>query len=157
MKVYVMEETWQPPEWIYRKTRPKSDDAYFENMTHVIFQAGLSWKMIEQKWPNFKKAFENFSIDKVAGFNEDDVKRLMTNSGIVRNQKKILATIHNAKQFQKIRKEFGSFQSYLDGLDKSKNYSLVIKELGKMFQRLGPSSARIFLYSVGEDVRHPTE
>jgi len=152
-----MGESWQPPEWIYRKTRPPSDDAYFENMTHVIFQAGLSWKMIQEKWPNFKKAFENFSVDRVARFNEDDIKRLMADSSIVRNQKKILAAIHNAKQFQKIRKEFGSFQRYLDGLDKSKNYSLVIKELGKIFSRLGPSSARIFLYSVGEDVRHPTE
>jgi len=81
----------------------------------------------------------------------------MADSGIIRNQKKILATIHNAKQFQKIGKEFGSFQKHLDGLDKSKNYSLVIKELGKIFKRLGPSSARIFLYSVGEDVQHPTE
>lgn len=152
-----MGENWQPPAWIYRKTRPKNDDAYFENMTHVIFQAGLSWKMIEQKWPNFKKAFDNFSIDKVARFDDDDIKRLMADSGIVRNSKKILATMHNAKQFQRIRKEFGSFQSYLDGLDKSKNYSLAIKELGKIFKRLGPSSARIFLYSVGEDVGHPTE
>lgn len=152
-----MEETWQPPGWIYRKIRPPSDDAYFENMTHVIFQAGLSWKMIEKKWPNFKKTFENFSIDRVAGFNEDIIKRLVTDSSIVRNRRKILATIHNAKQFQKIRKKFGSFQSYLDGLDKSKNYSLVIKELSKIFKHLGPSSARMFLYSVGEDVRHPTE
>ena len=152
-----MEESWQPPKWIYRKTRPPSDDAYFENMTHVIFQAGLSWKMIEEKWPNFLKAFDNFSIDRVARFNEDDIKRLMTDSSIVRNQKKISATVHNAKQFQKIRKEFGSFKSYLDRLDKSKNYSLVIKELSKIFKHLGPSSARIFLYSVGEDVRHSTE
>jgi len=152
-----MEETWQPPKWIYRKTRPPNGDAYFENMTHVIFQAGLSWKMIEQKWPNFRKAFNNFSIDRIAGFKEDDIKRLMTDSSIVRNRKKILATVHNAKQFQKIRKEFGSFQLYLDRLDKSKNYSLVIKELSKIFKHLGPSSARIFLYSVGEDVRHPTE
>ena len=157
MKVYFVEETWQPPEWIYRKTRPSSDDAYFENMTHVIFQAGLSWKMIEKKWPNFKKAFENFSIDRVAMFNEDDIKRLMADSSIVRNRKKISATIHNSNQFQKIRKEFGSFQLYLDGLDKSKDYSLVIKELNKIFKHLGPSSARIFLYSVGEDIRHVSE
>lgn len=85
MKVCVMEETWQPPGWIYRKTCPPSDDAYFENMTHVISQAGLNWKMIEKKWQNFKKAFDNFSIDRVAGFNEDDIKHLMTDSSIVRN------------------------------------------------------------------------
>ena len=81
----------------------------------------------------------------------------MNDASIVRNRAKIIAAINNAKQFQIIRKEYGTFQSYLDQLDKSKNYALVIKELGKKFNRLGPSSARIFLYSVGEKVRSPEE
>jgi len=139
---------------MYRGKRPPNDDAYFENMTRVIFQAGLSWKMIDKKWPNFRKAFKDFSIEKVAKFGDDDVKRLIEDSGIVRNRTKILATINNAKQFQSIKKAFGSFQSYLGSLDKSKDYALVIKKLGKRFSRLGPSSARTFLYTVGEDVRH---
>lgn len=151
------EEDWHPPPWIYRDKRPPNDDAYFENMTRVIFLAGLSWKMIDQKWPNFKKTFKNFSIVEVAKFDEKDLKRLMSDAGIVRNRAKIIATINNAKQLQHIRKEHGSFQSYLDGLDKSNNYASVIKELGKKFSRLGPSSARIFLYSVGENVRRPEE
>jgi len=151
------EAGWSPPKWMYRDKRPSNDDAYFENMTRVIFLAGLGWKMIEEKWPNFKKAFKNFSIDDVAKFDESDVKRLMSDSSIVRNQAKIIATINNAKQFQNIRKEYGSFQSYIDGLDKSNNYASVIKELGKKFNRLGPSSARIFLFSVGEKVKTPQE
>ena len=151
------EEGWSPPKWMYRDRRPPNDDAYFENMTRVIFLAGLGWKMIDEKWPNFKKAFKDFSIDEVAEFNENDVKRLMGDAGIVRNRAKIVAAINNAKQFQNIRKEHGSFQSYLDSLDKSNNYALVIKELGKKFNRLGPSSARIFLYSIGEKVRPPEE
>lgn len=151
------ESSWQPPSWMYRGRRPPSDDAYFENMTRVIFQAGLSWKMIGKKWPNFRKAFENFSIDKVSKFDDSNLARLMADKGIVRNRSKIEATINNAKQFQEIKKESGSFQSYLDSLDKSQNYALVIKELCKKFRRLGPSSARIFLYSVGENVRHPEE
>ena len=102
-------------------------------------------------------AFENFSINRIARFTDDDVKRLMANEGIVRNRKKILATIHNATQFETIKKEFESFQAYIDTLDKSNNYALVIKELRKKFKHLGPSSARIFLYSVGEDVRHVPE
>jgi len=126
-------------------------------MTRVIFLAGLSWKMIDEKWPNFQKAFKNFSIDAVAKFSENDVKRLMSDAGIVRNRAKIIATINNARQFQSVRKEHGSFRSFLDSLDKSSNYALVIKDLGKRFNRLGPSSARIFLYSVGENVRHPEE
>jgi len=151
------EGTWRPPAWIYRDKRPSSDEAYFENMTRVVFLAGLSWKMIDQKWSNFKKAFNNFSIVEVARFDEKDIKRLLGDVGIVRNRAKIMAAIHNAKQFQNTRKEYGSFQSYLDSLDKSNNYASVIKEFGKKFSRLGPSSARIFLYSVGENIRRPEE
>ena len=151
------EGSWSPPKWMYRDRRPPNDDAYFENMTRVIFLAGLSWKMIIEKWPNFKKAFKNFCIDEVAKFGEDELCRLMSDAGIVRNRAKIIAAINNAKQFQNIRKDYGSFQSYLDSLDKSNNYALVIKELGKKFSRLGPSSTRIFLFSVGENIRRPEE
>lgn len=156
--VPVDKEANGPPKWFYKTgTHPPSDDAYFENMTRVIFQAGLSWGLIEKKWPNFQRAFENFSINKIARFGDVDVKRLMANEGIVRNRKKILATIHNAQQFQKIEKGLGSLQAYIDTLDKSDNYGLAIKEISKKFKHLGPSSARIFLYSVGEDIRHIPE
>jgi len=150
----VSEKGWSPPKWMYRDKRPSSDNAYYENMIRVIFLAGLNWKMIDQKWPNFKKAFESFSIAQVAGFKEKDVKRLIGNAGIVRNQAKIVAAVENAKRFQSIKKEYGSFRSFLESLDKSKDYAAVIKELGKRFQRLGPSSARLFLYTVGEDIKH---
>jgi len=149
------EAGWTPPKWIYCDRHPPNDDAYFENMTRVIFLAGLSWKMIDKKWPNFKKAFKNFSINEVAKFTENDVKQLLTDKGIVRNRAKITAAINNAKQFQNIRKKHGSFRSFINSLDKSNNYALVIKELGKQFNRLGPSSVRIFLYSVGENVTPP--
>jgi len=142
---------------MYRDRRPPNEDAYFENMTRVIFLAGLSWKMIDKKWPNFKKAFKNFSIDDVAKFSEQNLQHLIGDARIVRNRAKIIATINNAKQFENIKKEYGSFQHYLDSLDKSGNYALVIKELGKKFSRIGPSSARIFLYSVGENIRRPME
>lgn len=151
------EARWSPPKWMYRDKRPPNDDTYFENMTRVIFLAGLSWKMINEKWPNFKKAFENFSIGKVVKFGEKDIQRLMSDASIVRNRAKIIATVNNAKQFQNMKKEYGSFQRYLNSLDKSNNYALVIKELSKKFSRIGPSSARIFLYSVGENIRRPME
>lgn len=147
-----MEGEWKPPEWWYRKQRPVSDDAYFENMSRVIFQAGLKWNVIEKKWPTTRKAFERFSIAKVACFTDVDVKRLLKDEGIVRNRDKVCATIQNAIEFQNIKKQHGSFQTYLDSLDKSKNYSLVVKELTKQFKRLGPSSASLFLYTVGENI-----
>jgi DNA-3-methyladenine glycosylase I len=149
-------KAWSLPKWMYRD-RPPNDNAYFENLTRVIFQAGLSWKVIEKKWPYFRKVFKNFSIDDVAKFGEKDIERLVTDSSIVRNRAKIIATINNAKRFQSIKKEHESFQRYLDSLDKSNNYASVIKDLRKKFNRMGPSSARIFLYSVGENIKHEME
>jgi len=126
-------------------------------MTRVIFQAGLGWKMFDEKWPNFKKAFKNFVVDEVAKFGDGDIKRLVNDASIVRNKAKIVVAIENAKQFQNIRNTHGSFRAFIDSLDKSNNYDLVVKELGKKFSRLGPSSARIFLFTVGENVRHAEE
>lgn len=126
-------------------------------MTRVTFLAGLSWKMIDKKWPSFRKAFRDFLVDKVAQFDEEDVQRLLSDASIVRNRQKIIVAINNARIYQDLRTEHGSFQRYLDSLDKTDNYALVIKELGKRFNRIGPSSARIFLYTVGEDIKRPME
>ena len=147
-----MSQQWSPPDWMYRSSRP-GNVGYFENMTRIIFQGGLNWRVIDKKWPNFREAFSDFSIDSVGDFEEDGVERLMNNKGIVRNRAKIVATINNAKEFQIIIRKYESFQNYLDSLDKTENYVHVIKELSERFSRLGPSSASIFLYSVGEDIR----
>lgn len=146
------ESTMVPLDWIYTDNRP-DDRGYFENLTGIIFQGGLNWKMIDNIWSNFCEAFNDFSINVIAEFDEADVEQLMHDSGIVRNRAKILATIENAKEFQKIRKKFGSFQKYLDSL-KSNNYALVVKELSKRFSRVGPSTAEIFLFSIGENIKH---
>jgi DNA-3-methyladenine glycosylase I len=146
-------ENWQPPDWWYRKgRRPTSDDAYFENTCRIIFQAGLNWSVIDRKWPTTKKAFADFSVDRVARFDDADLERLMKDGGIVRNRGKLMAIIYNARQFKEIQKQFGSFQKYLDNLDKSSNYAGVIKELSSRFKWLGPPSASLFLYTVGENI-----
>jgi DNA-3-methyladenine glycosylase I len=121
-------------------------------MTRVIFQAGLNWKVIDKKWPTTVKAFKKFSISKVASFTNKDVERLIKDKGIVRNRNKVCATIQNAVQFQDIKKQHGSFQKYLDSLDKSKNYAAAVNELTKRFKHLGPLSAGTFLYTVGEKI-----
>lgn len=140
------------PDWWYREKRPSTDAEYFENMTRVIFQAGLNWHVIDLKWPTTKKAFANFNINKVARFTEDDAACLMKNEGIVRNKSKIEATIYNAKGFKALEQTFGSFQAYIDSMDKSNNYSKIIDDLCSKFKRLGPSSASLFLYTVGEKI-----
>src|SRR6185436_6471075 len=76
-------------------------------------QAGLSWTTILNKRKNYRKAFDGFRAEKIARYGPRDVKRLLADSGIVRNRLKIAAAIQNAKAFLAVRKEFGSFDSYL--------------------------------------------
>ena len=142
-----MSQDWTPPDWMYRDALPPDDSAYFENLTRCIFQAGLNWKMITNKWPGFTEAFAGFDVEKVAGFGDEDVDRLMADKGIVRNRRKILATIGNAR-------EHGSFKEWFTGLDKSDNYADVMKELMKTFSHVGKSTANIFIHTVGEDIKH---
>lgn len=140
--------------WFFRDGPPPDDNAHFENMIRCVFQAGLTWKLISDRWPNFKKAFKDFNIEVVADFDEDDIERLLSDSGILRNRAKIEASLVNAMEFLKVKEEFGSFSNYMDTLDKSENYKYVKKELSKRFSRMGPKSAMVFLYSIGEDIKH---
>ena len=146
-----MDGNWQPPDWWFRKKCPPNDDAYFENMSRIIFQAGLNWNVIDKKWLTTRKAFGGFNVEKVSRFTNADVERLLKDGGIGRNRGKIAAIIQNAVQFGEIKKQCGSFKKYIENLDKSKNYSVVVKELSGRFKWLGPPSASLFLYTVGED------
>jgi DNA-3-methyladenine glycosylase I len=93
---------------------PIHDDRHlFEMLTLEGTQAGLNWLTILKKRENYKKAFHNFDIKKVAGYSTKDIKRLLSNTGIVRNRLKIESTISNAKAVLKIQKEYGSFDSYI--------------------------------------------
>jgi DNA-3-methyladenine glycosylase I len=148
----VQEQHWQASEWWYKEKRPATDQEYFENMCRIIFQAGLNWQVVDNKWESIKKAFSNFNINKVACFTDSDVERLMQDSGIIRNKGKIKAIIQNAQNFKAIEKKYGSFQKYLDSLDKSNNYENVVGDLVNKFKWLGSPSASAFLYTVGEKI-----
>ena len=75
----------------------ENDDELFERLMFEINQAGLNWILILKKQHNFRKAFDNFNIEKVAGYGEKDFQRLMNDPGIIRNRLKINAAIENAK------------------------------------------------------------
>jgi DNA-3-methyladenine glycosylase I len=141
------------PDWWYCGRRPKSDDEYFENLCRVLFQTGLNWAVVEKKWRTIKPAFYSFDVDRIAAFNDADVKRLLCDRGIIRNKYKLHAIIENAKQFQQIRRSYGSFQAYLDSFDRSNNYAEVVKALSDRFERIGPTTAALFLLSVGENIK----
>jgi len=116
-------------------------------MTRSLFQAGLNWRVIDTKWPNFEKAFGKFSIKKVAKFGDDEIERLMNDSGIVRNEAKIRSTIYNAQQSLLLIKEFGSFRDYIKSF--GKDHDALQSNLKSRFHHLGESSARTFLWMSG--------
>ena len=93
---------------------PVHDDRLlFEILTLESAQAGLSWHTILTKREGYKKAFDNFDIEKVAAYSENKIEELLQNSAIIRNKLKINATINNAKIILEIQKEYGSFDTYI--------------------------------------------
>lgn len=89
------------------------DKTMFEFLVLESAQAGLSWITILRKREGYRKAFANFDAKKVALFSDEDVERLMNDTGIVRNRLKIRATISNARLFLAVQQEYGSFCNYL--------------------------------------------
>src|SRR6201987_4106081 len=89
------------------------DKTLFEFLILESAQAGLSWITILRRRANYRKAFADFDVEKVAAFDDKDVQRLLNDEGIIRNRLKIAAAISNAKLFIDIQKECGSFDKYL--------------------------------------------
>jgi DNA-3-methyladenine glycosylase I len=93
---------------------PVHDDRkLFEMLLLETFQAGLSWECILNKREAFRKAFDAFDYEKIAHYDEDKLRSLMQDKGIVRNRLKIQAAVTNARIFQKIQSACGSFDRYL--------------------------------------------
>lgn len=96
--------------------RPVHDDkVLYEFLILEMFQAGLSWETILRKRENFRKAFDNFDVNKVATYNNQKKLILLNTVGIVRNKNKIVSAVNNSKLFIEIQKEYGSFNNYIWG------------------------------------------
>ncbi|HEX6673151.1 MAG TPA: DNA-3-methyladenine glycosylase I [Nitrososphaeraceae archaeon] len=93
---------------------PVHDDRrLFEFLILEGAQAGLTWQTVLNKRENYRRAFEGFHADKIACYGKEDVNRLLTDAGIIRNRLKISSTIQNARAFLKIQNEFGTFDVYI--------------------------------------------
>ena len=93
----------------------RDDRKLFEFIILEGAQAGLSWLTILRRRENYRSAFANFDVSEVAKFDDDDVARLLNDSGIIRNKAKIKSAIKNAKAFLDVAEEFGTFAGYLWG------------------------------------------
>ena len=93
---------------------PNCDEHYlYEMLILESFQAGLSWECVLNKRENFRKAYDGFDIEKVISYDYNKVNELLSNKGIIRNRRKIDASINNSKIFKAIACEYGSFYNYL--------------------------------------------
>ena len=119
---------------------PKYDDGeLFELLILEGFQAGLSWITVLKKRDAFRKAFDNFDVQKVASYTSEKVEELLKNEGIIRSRNKIESAIKNAKIFIEIQKEFGSFSNYIWGFTDGK----IIKNKDNKFAVSTPLSDKI--------------
>ena len=127
-----------------------SDNELFGRLILEINQAGLSWTTILIKQDNFRKAFSNFDIKKIANYGKSDISRLLANSGIVRNKLKINAVIFNARKILELQKKYGSFKSWLK-INNDSNLSLTnwVVLFKENFKFTGNEITKEFLTSTG--------
>ena len=113
--------------------KPNFDDKYlYEILLLESFQAGLSWECILNKRESFRKAYDNFDIEKVSSYENKKIEELLNNKDIIRNKLKIKASIKNSKIFKEIVKEYGTFHNYLKTFTEDK----VIYEIDKTTNEL---------------------
>ena len=145
----------------------KDDKTLFEFLILEGFQAGLNWELILRKRENFRKAFDDFDPVKVSQYTDEDIDRLLNDTGIIRNRLKITSTIKNAKRFLEVQNEFGTFSNYIwqfvdgkpinnkletfDGMPSKTEISAKMnKDLKKRgFKFVGPVICYSFMQAVG--------
>ena len=137
-----MEEHRQPP--------PPGDlSGYLDALARVMFQTGISWRVVEAKWPGIREAFDGFDVRRVASLDEADIDRLMGDARVIRNRRKLEAVAANARRMQELEGEHRGFDRYLDSLG---DYDATRRELRKQFAFLGDAGTWYFLWMVGRKV-----
>ncbi len=137
----------EPPEQI---TPTKLAD-YLEVMTKCVFEGGINWKVIENKWPGFREAFHEFDPEWVANITPEQLDELAVDTRIVRNRRKIESTIHNAQEMLAIDAQPGGFTGFLKEAN-GEDFWTVSKRMKSHFKHFGDFGCYYFLYVVGETV-----
>ena len=119
--------------------KPNFKDKYlFEMLILESFQAGLSWECVLNKREDFRKAFDNFDVEKICNYNDGKIQELLKNEKIIRNKLKINAAINNSKIFKKIQNEYGTFHNYL----KTFTNDVIIYEIDKTTNKLSDNLSK---------------
>lgn len=132
-----------------KQIQPAGLADYFEVLTRAVFQSGMSWRVVEAKWKGFEAAFAGFDPEMVAAFGPDDLDRLSNDTAVIRNRRKIEATVNNAATMVALDREYGGFANYLRS---HAGFEAASADLKKRFKFVGDLAAYYFLYVVGEPV-----
>jgi len=127
---------------------PKSLDDYLEQLSKGVFQAGISWRVVDAKWPSTRTAFHRFNVERVARMSEREIDALVQDERVIRSRPKIAAVVHNAGELLTIERERG-FKKHLRSFD---DYESLASDLKKRFKFVGDSGAYHFLYTVKQPV-----
>jgi DNA-3-methyladenine glycosylase I len=109
----------------------------------------MSWKVVENKWPGTREAFQGFDIETVADFHEKDIEDLTNDTRVIRNFRKLTAIVHNAQKIIDLDKEHGTFKKYLRSHG---SFDATLKAIRKDFKFMGPTGIYMFLHIIGEEV-----
>lgn len=126
------------------------DDRYLSEMARSVFRAGFSWRVVDNKWPNFEKAFAGFNPIGVAHYSDEKLEELCTDAGIVRHAKKIKSVRDNAVYICEVQRKYGSFARFVAEWPCEDIVGLWM-ELKKRGSRLGGNSGPMTLRLVGKD------
>ena len=132
-----------------KQIEPKSLGDYLEVMSKSVFQTGISWRVVENKWAGIREAFRDFDAQAVASMGERDIDKLAGDTRVIRNRRKLEAIVENANRLLQLEAEHGSFRNYLRSHG---GFEAKVKDLKKQFKFLGETGSYVFLYIVGEQV-----
>ena len=127
----------------------QSLDDYLEVMSKAVFQSGMSWQVVNAKWPDTNEAFQNFEIGRVAALSEEELDELAHDTRVIRNRRKLAAIVHNAQRIIELDAEHGCFIDYLRSHG---DFYDAVKDLKKQFKFLGDTGSYFLLYVIGEPV-----
>lgn len=130
----------------------RTDAGHLERMALEIFQCGLSWRIVLVKRPALRRCFDRFRVDSVAGLTARDVDRLCRDASIIRNRRKIAATVHNARRFREIAREHGSYRRWVDSLPAATPAQIdaLYPLFRERFRFMGPETTRCYLMGFGK-------
>ena len=134
---------------IPEQIQPQSINEYLDVMSRSVFQSGLSWKVVDSKWPGTREALQGFDPSVVAGFTDADLDRLTEDTRVIRSRRKLNAVVHNAQKILELEAEHGSFQDYLRSYG---GFDATLADIKKQFKYMGDAGTFHFLWVVGEVV-----